>query len=60
MSFVRFSSLFQTENCLLLQYAPYLRNYIATFSVLSFARFDGANDPAGELLKNIFTTAVEL
>ena len=43
-----------------MQYAPYLRNYIATLSALSFGRFEGTADTAGELLKKIFTTAVEL
>jgi nuclear cap-binding protein subunit 1 len=59
LPFIHFCGLFGTE-LFILQYAPYLRNYIATLSVLSFARFEGTNDPAGGLLKEIFTTAVEL
>ncbi|KAF8239499.1 hypothetical protein L208DRAFT_54676 [Tricholoma matsutake] len=38
-------------------YSPYLRNYATTLSTVSFAKFDGSNDPAVELLKKTWNVA---
>ncbi|KAL0575354.1 Nuclear cap-binding protein subunit 1 [Marasmius crinis-equi] len=39
-------------------YSPYLRNYSTTLSTVTFARLEGSNDPAAELLQKIWNVAV--
>ncbi|RXW20034.1 hypothetical protein EST38_g5825 [Candolleomyces aberdarensis] len=38
-------------------YAPYLRTYVNTLYTVSFSRFDGVEDPAGDMLKKIWSIA---
>ncbi|TFL05453.1 MIF4G like-domain-containing protein [Pterulicium gracile] len=38
-------------------YAPYLRNYQATLSTVSFAKLETATDPSSELVKRIWNVA---
>ncbi|KAK7051321.1 Nuclear cap-binding protein subunit 1 [Paramarasmius palmivorus] len=39
-------------------YSPYLRNYAATLSTVSFARLEGSKDPAAEMLQRIWNVAI--
>ncbi|KAJ4471983.1 MIF4G like-domain-containing protein [Lentinula aciculospora] len=39
-------------------YSPYLRNYAATFTAVSFARFEGQSDPATDLLQKIWDISI--
>ncbi|TFK43083.1 MIF4G like-domain-containing protein [Crucibulum laeve] len=39
-------------------YSPYLRTYSTTLYTVSFSRFDGASNPAAELLKKIWNIAI--
>ncbi|KAJ3864570.1 MIF4G like-domain-containing protein [Lentinula novae-zelandiae] len=39
-------------------YSPYLRNYAATFTAVSFARFEGQSDPASDLLQKIWDISI--
>lgn len=38
-------------------YAPYLRTYVNTLETVSFGRFEGVTDPAGDMLKKIWNIA---
>ncbi|KAF6762456.1 cap binding protein 80-PB [Ephemerocybe angulata] len=38
-------------------YAPYLRTYVNTLETVSFGRFEGVSDPAGDTLKKIWNVA---
>ncbi|KAF9020629.1 hypothetical protein BDZ89DRAFT_1138556 [Hymenopellis radicata] len=38
-------------------YSPYLRTYSTTLTTVSFARFEGSEDPAGALLQKIYNTS---
>ncbi|KAF5363779.1 hypothetical protein D9756_000886 [Leucocoprinus leucothites] len=38
-------------------YAPYLRKYTNTLETVSFARFEGVNDPAADLMKKVWHIA---
>ncbi|KAF9076688.1 MIF4G like-domain-containing protein [Rhodocollybia butyracea] len=39
-------------------YSPYLRNYAATFTAVSFARFEGQSDPVSDLLQKIWNVSI--
>jgi nuclear cap-binding protein subunit 1 len=41
-----------------LQYAPYLRNYSATLTTISFTKLEGLNSPAVEMLKKTLNVAI--